>query len=67
MQLLAMKLCAFRDDLDIEDARFLLSSLPQTMDIESAWVNLEPFLIRGKQRAARENFEDLWEQTRGPA
>jgi predicted nucleotidyltransferase len=66
MQLLAMKLCAFRDDVDVDDARHLLSEVSPRIDLESLWVALEPFLIRGKQRSARDNFEDLWEQTRGP-
>lgn len=64
-QLLAMKLCAFRDDLDVADARLLLTKLPPHLDQESVWVSLESFLMRGRQRAARENFEDLWEERNG--
>jgi hypothetical protein len=60
-QLLAMKLCAFRDDLDISDARLILSKLPRHLDIETVWNMLEPFLMAGLQRKARNNFDDLWE------
>ncbi len=64
-QLLAMKLCAFRDDVDASDARLLLSEAPRHLDRETAWAQLERYLIRGRERFARENFDDLWEARHG--
>lgn len=62
-QLLAMKLSAWRDDVDIEDARRLLQELQGTQD--EIWQAVEPFLIPGKQLKAQYAFWDLWETTYG--
>lgn len=58
-QLLAMKLSAWRDDVDIEDARLLLSKLHGGR--ETVWSLVEPHLIPGRELKARYAFEDLWE------
>ena len=50
-QLLAMKLSAWRDDLDVEDARRLV----------------EPHLVPGREMKAQYAFDDLWESEHGPA
>jgi len=64
-QLLAMKLSAWRDDLDVSDARLLLSKLPG--DRASVWRQVEPYLVPGRQLKAQYAFDDLWEADRGPA
>ncbi len=58
-QLLAMKLSAWRDDLDIEDARLLLSKI--VGDMESVWQQVEPYLVPGRELKSQYAFEDLWE------
>ena len=63
-QLLAMKLSAWRDDLDIEDARLLLSKM--NTDKEDVWRQIEPNLVPGRELKARYAFEDLWESEYGP-
>lgn len=60
---LAMKLSAWRDDIDIEDARRLLQELAGTQD--EIWQAVEPFLIPGQQLKAQYAFLDLWETTYG--
>jgi hypothetical protein len=64
-QLLAMKLCAWRDDVDIEDARLLLSKVPGGR--EAVWDMILPFLTPGDELKAQYAFEDLWEVVYGPA
>lgn len=64
-QLLAMKLSAWRDDIDIADARLLLSKLPGTHD--QVWSLVEPYLVPGRELKARYAFEDLWELEHGPS
>lgn len=61
-QLLAMKLSAWRDDLDIDDARLLLSKLDG--DRETVWSMVEPQLVPGRELKAQYAFEDLWEAQR---
>jgi hypothetical protein len=62
-QLLAMKLSAWRDDVDIEDARLLLSELSGSQD--EIWRGVEPFLVPGQQLKAKYAFLDLWESSYG--
>ncbi len=62
-QLLAMKLSAWRDDLDVSDARLLLSKLPG--DRVSVWKLVEPHLVPGRLLKAQYAFDDLWEADRG--
>jgi len=64
-QLLAMKLSAWRDDIDIADARLLLSKLAGSSD--EVWKQIEPYLVPGRELKARYAFEDLWELERGPS
>jgi hypothetical protein len=58
-QLLAMKLSAWRDDVDIADARLLLSRVRGPR--EAIWRAIEPHLVPGRELKARYAFEDLWE------
>jgi Nucleotidyltransferase of unknown function (DUF6036) len=62
-QLLAMKLSAWRDDIDIADARLLLPEIHGTR--AEVWSQIEPFLVPGRELKARYAFEDLWESTHG--
>jgi hypothetical protein len=62
-QLLAMKLSAWRDDVDIEDARILLQRL--SGEKSSIWKSIESFLVRGRELKAQYAFQDLWESTYG--
>jgi hypothetical protein len=62
-QLLAMKLCAWRDDVDIADARRLLLELPG--DYNHVWQSIETFLQTGRELKAKYAFDDLWEESHG--
>ena len=62
-QLLAMKLTAWRDDLDIDDARLLLSQFEGERD--EVWGQIEPFLVPGRELKAQYAFADLWEAEHG--
>lgn len=62
-QLLAMKLSAWRDDVDIEDARLLLSKL--LGDQDEVWRQVEPHLVPGRETKAHYAFCDLWESSHG--
>lgn len=62
-QLLAMKLSAWRDDIDIADASRLLEEM--TADRSEIWQQIEPYLIPGSELKAQLAFADLWEALRG--
>lgn len=62
-QLLPMKLCAWRDDVDISDATRLLQVLSETRD--EVWRQVYPHLQRGRELKAQYAFADLWEQIHG--
>ena len=64
-QLLAMKLSAWRDDLDVEDARRLLKECRGTR--EDVWREVEPYVVPGREIKARYAFQDLWESEHGTA
>ncbi len=64
-QLLAMKLSAWRDDVDIADAALLLSKL--SGEREMVWGCVAPFLVPGRELKARYAFDDLWESRHGSA
>jgi predicted nucleotidyltransferase len=66
-QLLAMKLSAWRDDVDIDDARQLLLALGGGQTRDALWAKLRPFLVRGAELKAQYAFEDLWESLYGDA
>lgn len=62
-QLLAMKLCAWRDDVDVADARRLLKELAGSQ--EEIWGRVQPFLQPGRELKATYAFRDLWEELHG--
>jgi hypothetical protein len=62
-QLLAMKLSAWRDDVDIEDARLLLTKL--SADQDEVWRLVEPHVVPGRETKAYYAFCDLWEAEHG--
>jgi len=62
-QLLAMKLCAWRDDVDVADARVLLHEIPGNRG--EVWSQIQPFLVPGRELKAKYAFDDLWESERG--
>jgi hypothetical protein len=62
-QLLAMKLSAWRDDVDIGDAKVLLQEFAG--ERAQIWSLIEPFLVPGRELKARYAFDDLWESERG--
>ncbi len=64
-QLLAMKLSAWRDDIDISDARRLLTEVGGGRKRDEVWQNLEPFLVKGDELTAQYAFLDLWESVYG--
>jgi hypothetical protein len=64
-QLLAMKLCAWRDDVDISDARRLLQEVAASRQQDEIWHSLEPYLIPGDELTAQYAFLDLWESIHG--
>ncbi len=64
-QLLAMKLSAWRDDIDISDARRLLEEVGRGRNRDEVWQSLEPFLVKGDELTAQYAFWDLWESLYG--
>ncbi len=66
-QLLAMKLSAWRDDVDISDARRLLQEIGRAGSRDEIWKRVEPYLVPGAQLKAQYAFQDLWEAFYGNA
>jgi predicted nucleotidyltransferase len=64
-QLLAMKLSAWRDDLDISDARRLMQEIKSGRGRDEIWQSLEPYLVPGDELTAQYAFLDLWESLYG--
>ncbi len=66
-QLLAMKLSAWRDDVDIADARRLLQEMLQEMagSRDEIWQAVAPYLVPGDELKAQYAFADLWETLYG--
>ena len=62
-QLPAMKLAAWRDDLDIADAKLLLSNLKGSHD--EIWSKVRPYIVPGRELKARYAFDDLWGRQHG--
>lgn len=62
-QLLAMKLSAWRDDVDIADARCLLQNMSGSRD--EIWESVEPYLTPGNEMKAQYALADLWETLYG--
>ena len=67
IELLAMKLSAWRDDVDIADASRLLAALGTARDRAEVWQRLVPCLVPGRELKAQYAFEDLWESLYGNA
>ncbi|MGH7623691.1 MAG: DUF6036 family nucleotidyltransferase [Gemmatimonadaceae bacterium] len=63
MQLMAMKLAAWRDAVDREDARILLKSIPGSFD--EVWDQVAPLVPAAQMDKASYAFEDLWESIHG--
>ena len=66
-QLLAMKLSAWRDDVDISDARRLLQEIASQGNRDQIWKRVEPYLVPGDQLKAQYAFQDLWDTLYGNA
>jgi predicted nucleotidyltransferase len=64
-QLLAMKLSAWRDDVDIADARRILQEVKQDNAKDELWDSIEPFVVPGDELTAQYAFLDLWEALYG--
>jgi hypothetical protein len=64
-QLLAMKLSAWRDDVDVEDAKRLLWECGGARG--EVWRRVERHIVPGRELKARYAFEDLWEGQHGVA
>ncbi|MDI6768528.1 MAG: hypothetical protein QMD04_02490 [Anaerolineales bacterium] len=60
-----MKLSAWRDDIDISDARRLLEEIGRERKRDEVWQSLEPFLVKGDELTAQYAFWDLWESMHG--
>lgn len=58
-QLLAMKLSAWRDQADIDDAQTLLKYLPGSFD--PVWDSVRKYIPKGWELKAKLAFEVLWE------
>jgi hypothetical protein len=58
-----MKLSAWRDDVDVADARRLLQEMSGAS--EDVWRAVEPFLVPGNELKAQYAFADLWEALYG--
>ncbi len=64
-QLLTMKLSAWRDEVDIDDARRLLQELHPGGERDATWKRVEPYLVPGRELKAQYAFLDLWESIYG--
>ena len=62
-QLLAMKLAAWRDAIDRDDAKLLLSRMEGSAD--EIWSVIKPFVPSYQLDKASYAFEDLWETLHG--
>ena len=62
-----MKLCAWRDDVDIADASRLLSDIVPVTNRVEVWQRVVPYLVPGRELKAQYAFEDLWESVYGDA
>lgn len=63
VQLLAMKLSAWRDEIDIADAQRLMQEVRGEQ--QEVWDALEPYLVPGSELKAQYAFLDLWESIHG--
>lgn len=58
-----MKLCAWRDDVDIADARRLLKELNGSYN--EVWQKVAEFLYPGRELPAKYGFDDIWDEAHG--
>lgn len=65
VQLLAMKLSAWRDEIDISDARRILQEIATNYSRDELWQAIEPYVIPGDELTAQYAFLDLWESLHG--
>lgn len=56
-------LSAWRDELDISDAKRILREMSGSR--EEVWHSVAPYLTPGRELKARYAFDDLWESTNG--
>lgn len=59
VQMLALKLCAWRDDVDVNYAACLLKDLSDTRS--AIWNELNSYLVPGCELKAEYAFNDLWQ------
>lgn len=59
-QLLAMKLSAWRDDTDIQDAARVLAEFRADSSQDDVWKRVEPYVVPGNELKARYALDDLW-------
>ncbi len=64
-QLLAMKLSAWRDDVDVADARLLLQRCVASTR-EDLWQRVVRHVLPGRELKARYALDDLWDSLHGP-
>ncbi len=62
-QLAALKLSAWRDDIDISDAETILRELKSSgTPRDESWAAIERYLVPGMELKARLAYNELWEQ-----
>lgn len=60
-QLAALKLSAWRDDVDIADAETILRAMKQGGTTQAdAWAAIEPYLSPGMELKAKYAYNELW-------
>jgi hypothetical protein len=62
-QMLALKLSAWRDDVDITDAEVVLRAMDGARDV--LWSEVAAYLPRGQELKAQYAFDQLWEEIHG--
>jgi hypothetical protein len=61
-QIFAMKLSAWRDDVDIADAELLLSELRRHFTRQRLWEVVQGHLVPGDELKAQYAYAELWER-----
>ncbi len=62
-QMLALKLSAWRDDVDMADAEIILRAMDGAR--EALWTQVAAYLPRGHALKAQYAFDELWEEIHG--
>jgi hypothetical protein len=65
VQLLAMKLSAWRDEIDISDARRILQEIATNYRRDELWQEIEPYINPEDELTAQNAFLDLWDALYG--